>query len=145
MTSQLGLHVHLGSTWAVGSAIKTSTSTPSIFQGRQLPSRHQPQLLPSAKTDSCHQDINFNSSHLPRQTAAIKTSTSTSSICQDRLPSRHQLQPLPSAKTDNMRRTRRHEDRQPSHQTNFGFCSGRLASSKMDRLKKRAPCNRRAC
>ena len=46
---------------------------------------------------------------------------------------------------DNMRRTRRHEDRQPSHQTNFGFCSGCLASSKMDRLKKRAPYNRRAC
>ena len=46
---------------------------------------------------------------------------------------------------DNMRRTRRHEDRQPSHQTNFGFCSGCLASSKMDRLKKRTPYNRRAC
>ena len=46
---------------------------------------------------------------------------------------------------DNMRRTRRHEDRQPSHQTNFGLCSGCLASSKRDRLKKRAPCIRRAC
>ena len=46
---------------------------------------------------------------------------------------------------DNMRRTRRHEDRQPSHQTNFGLCSGCLASSKRDRLKKRAPCKRRAC
>ena len=43
---------------------------------------------------------------------------------------------------DNMRRARRHEDRQPSHQTNFGFCSGCRASSKMDRLKKRAPYNR---
>ena len=29
---------------------------------------------------------------------------------------------------DNMRRTRRHEDRQPSHQTNFGLCSGCLAA-----------------
>ena len=133
MTFQLGLHVHLGSTWAVGSVCTACHH--DVVVSRAEP-RHRQSSRLWAERQRPLEDPRWQ---LPRRTKKLTLARSVFSRRAGLL--KH----LARHEHDNMRRTRRHEDRQPSHQTNFGLCSGCRASSKMDRLKKRAPYNRRAC